>query len=77
MKHLFFPAAPIAYLYGSECLVSATICPQSFSKQVYEPVTVSIIFYILLNCCYLVVLISPLPMDSVRAKMQPEDLRYH
>lgn len=59
MNICFFLLNALAYWYGSECVVSGTICQESVSKQTYEPMTVSIIFYVLLNCYYLVVLISP------------------
>ena len=59
MNICFFLLNALAYWYGSECVVKGTICPESASHQNYDPKTVSIVFYVLLNCYYLVVLISP------------------
>lgn len=59
MNISFFFLNLLAYWYGSECVVNGSICPESVSKQVYEPMTVSIIFYVLINCYYLIVLVSP------------------
>ena len=40
-------------------MMESSICPAHASRQEYEPVTVSIIFYVLINCYYLVILLSP------------------
>lgn len=59
MNICFFLLNALAYWYGSECLVQGSVCPKSASRQDYKPATVSIVFYVLLSCYYLVVMISP------------------
>jgi len=40
-------------------MLDSQVCPSSTAKQTYSPKTVTEVFYLILNCYYLVVVLTP------------------
>ena len=68
MNICFFTLNVIVYWFGSECIVGGAVCPHSASKQEYTPTSVITIFLVLVNCSYMIVLISPTVNGISQAK---------
>ena len=59
MNFSFFALNALTYWYGSECMLESSVCPTSASGQEYTPKMVMEVFFLLLNCYYLVVVVTP------------------
>ena len=70
MNFCFFALCALIYWFGSQCMIEgSSVCPSSASHQKYTPRMVCEVYYLVMNCYYLVVVLCP-TMAALKAGVQ-------
>ena len=60
MNFCFFGLCGLIYWFGSECMIEgSSVCPKSVSRQDYTARMVCKVYYLVMNCYYMIVVLSP------------------